>query len=80
VAIRKASEIKEGDVILGRRAGPLVARADSTATRYRGKQEGWRIKVGDGYPTIVVPGDPDIPIADDPEDAWNEHVQIRNKL
>jgi hypothetical protein len=44
-------------------------------TRYRGKQDGWRIKVV-GYPTIVVPGDPDVRIADDPGNAWNEYAKL----
>jgi hypothetical protein len=75
VAIRKASEIKIGDVILDRYSQPLVVRADSMPTRYRGKQDGWRIKVV-GYPTIVVPGDPDVRIADDPGNAWNEYAKL----
>lgn len=76
--IRKASELRVGDVILGRSFGPLVVRATPTLSRYRGKEPGWRIRVL-GYPTLVVPGDPDIPIADNPDSAWSEHAVIRGK-
>lgn len=52
--------------------------------RYRGKQDGHRLHLGDGQRTFVktwvVAGDPVMYIADNPEDAWNEHVQIRDKL
>lgn len=75
MALRKASEIREGDVLLDRYTRPLVVVADSTLTRYRGKQPGWRIRV-EGYPAIVVPGDPLMPIADDPENAWNERAKL----
>jgi hypothetical protein len=83
--IKRASEIVEGDVILGRAAGPLTARADAALTPYRGGPEtGYRIKVRQGptqiYPAIVTRGDPEMYVADNPDDAWNEHVKIREKL
>lgn len=77
--IKRASEVKEGDVLIGRRAGPQRVRADATLTRYRGVMPGVRIRVH-GYPTLVIAGDPDVHVADDPGDAWNEHVLIWEKL
>lgn len=84
MAIRKASELKTGDVVIGLKAGPLVVRRAPMPARYRGKQDGHRLHLGDGQRTFiktwVVAGDPVMHIADNPEDAWNEHVQIRDKL
>lgn len=77
--IKRASEVKEGDVIIGRPRGPQKARADATMSRYRGIMPGVRIKVH-GYPTLVIAGNPDVHIADDPTDAWNEHVLLREQL
>lgn len=78
--LKHASELEVGDVILGRSPGPLVVRDEPTPAKYRGGGPAWRIKVAGGYPSIVTPGDPEMHIADDPDDAWNEHVKLRSKL
>jgi hypothetical protein len=78
MATRLASEIVKGDVILGRRAGPLTVREDAQESIVRGGL-GYRIKL-EGYPTIRMQGDPELQIADDPDKAWDEHVMIRSRL
>ena len=78
MATRLASEIRKGDVILGRRAGPLTVREDAEEGIVRGGL-GYRIKL-EGYPTIRMQGDPELIIADNPDKAWDEHVRIRNTL
>lgn len=84
MAIRRASELEPGDVVIGMRAGPLIVRRKPVPARYRGQQDGYRVHFGDGRKTFVkawvVAGDPEMHIADNPDEAWNEHVQIRNQL
>jgi hypothetical protein len=74
---RRASELQVGDVIIDRSTRPLTVTTEPMATKYRGQHPGWRIKVSDGYPALVVKGDPEITIADDPEEAWNEYAKFR---
>jgi hypothetical protein len=75
---RRASELQVGDVIIDRSTRPLTVTAEPTAAKYQGKHPAWRIKVSDGYPSLVVKGDPEITIADDPEEAWSEYAQFRS--
>lgn len=77
-AVRRASELKAGDILLGRRPGPLAVVTQPFETQYRGLYPGWRIPVGDGYPAVVVAGDPEMYIAEDPNAAWDEHVLVEH--
>lgn len=74
---RRASELRVGDVIIDRSSRPLTVIADPVPAKYRGKDPAIRVKVGDGYPSLVMKGDPLVGIADDPEKAWDEYVEYR---